>query len=85
MREHARVQRFARLLRGRVEGGGRLALMTRLLDDDERFARWHYVRDPTHTSFYQSRTLEWIAARFRWQVVCGPSHVTIFRKVAGTE
>ncbi len=44
-----------------VAPGGTLGLMTRLRPDDDRFAGWHYRRDPTHVALYSERTMRWIA------------------------
>jgi SAM-dependent methyltransferase len=42
--------------------GGWLGLMTKLVRDPESFARWHYIRDPTHVCFFSRETLGWWAA-----------------------
>jgi hypothetical protein len=54
--------RFDRMLRP----GGWLAVMTCFQTDDDRFASWHYRRDPTHVVFYRAATLRYIARRFGW-------------------
>ncbi|HKL78275.1 MAG TPA: class I SAM-dependent methyltransferase [Gammaproteobacteria bacterium] len=54
----AELQRLAGLLRP----GGWLGLMTKLVLDRERFATWHYIRDPTHIGFFSRPTLAWWAA-----------------------
>ncbi|MFA9462470.1 class I SAM-dependent methyltransferase [Thiohalorhabdus sp. Cl-TMA] len=60
------LRRLATLLRP----GGWLGLMTKLVLDRERFAAWHYIRDPTHIGFFSRTTFEWwtrqegLAARF---------------------
>lgn len=60
-------------LDGLLEPDGWLGLMTRLQTDDERFARWHYRRDPTHVVFYREETLRWLGQRFGWSVeIIGP-------------
>jgi 2-polyprenyl-3-methyl-5-hydroxy-6-metoxy-1,4-benzoquinol methylase len=43
--------------------GGQLALMTKLVIDRERFATWHYIRDPTHIAFFSQNSLGWLAAQ----------------------
>lgn len=49
---------FARLLKA----DGILAVMTLFHQNDpEHFKQWHYMRDPTHVSFYTPKTLEYIA------------------------
>jgi SAM-dependent methyltransferase len=45
--------------------GGLLGIMTKRVIDRERFARWHYINDPTHVCFFSGATFDWLAAR--WQ------------------
>lgn len=40
---------------------GWLAVMTKLVRDREAFARWHYIRDPTHVCFFSRDTWRWWA------------------------
>ena len=49
--------------------GGVLAVMTLLWTDEERFGKWSYTRDSTHVCFYHSRTFEWIARRFGYEIL----------------
>jgi SAM-dependent methyltransferase len=53
---HRPAEEFDRLA-GLLRSGGILAVMTCFQDDDERFANWHYRRDPTHVAFYRPNTL----------------------------
>ncbi len=46
-----------------LAGGGVLAIMTKLVINPDRFANWHYIRDPTHIAFYSRSTLQWLARR----------------------
>ncbi|WOJ92025.1 class I SAM-dependent methyltransferase [Congregibacter variabilis] len=41
--------------------GGYLAVMTKLVQSQEAFARWHYIRDPTHVCFFSRQTWTWWA------------------------
>ena len=41
--------------------GGLLAIMTQMIIDRERFASWHYIRDPTHVAFFSRDTFSWFA------------------------
>lgn len=45
-----------------VRPGGVLAVMTKLAGDLEAFARWHYIRDPTHVCFFSEATWRWWTA-----------------------
>lgn len=69
-------ERLDRLLRP----GGWLAVMTEILDTDERFPTWWYVRDPTHVSFYRHDTMRWIARRRGWQTHQPSKNVVFFLK-----
>ena len=68
--------RFDRLLRP----GGWLAVMTCFLTDDDRFASWHYRRDPTHVVFYRDATLRYIAHQFGWTCEIPVKNVALMRK-----
>ncbi|MFP4560319.1 MAG: class I SAM-dependent methyltransferase [Thiohalorhabdus sp.] len=57
-RPGAELRRLAGLLRP----GGWLGIMTKLVLDRERFATWHYIRDPTHIGFFSRPTFRWWAA-----------------------
>ena len=43
--------------------GGYLGIMTKLVRDEQAFARWHYKNDPTHVSFFSRRSWEWWAGQ----------------------
>ncbi|MBB3060764.1 class I SAM-dependent methyltransferase [Microbulbifer rhizosphaerae] len=45
----------------RLRPGGLLSLMTKLVISRERFASWHYIRDPTHICFFSWETFRWLA------------------------
>jgi len=36
--------------------GGLLGVMTKMVQDQAAFTSWHYIRDPTHVSFYSRET-----------------------------
>jgi SAM-dependent methyltransferase len=60
--------------------GGRLGVMTEMLEDDAGFSAWWYLRDPTHVAFFRHETMHWIAGHFGWQVTFPASTVTLFEK-----
>jgi len=72
------AQEFLKI-RSLIKAGGLLAVMTEVLDENQDFASWWYVKDPTHVSFYRSRTLSWIAGRYGWQIDAPHRNVRIFR------
>ncbi|TDT38558.1 methyltransferase family protein [Halospina denitrificans] len=60
--------------------GGWLGVMTCFQTDDERFAGWHYRRDPTHVVFYRQETMRVLAGRFGWECTIPRKDVALFRK-----
>lgn len=68
--------RFDQMLRP----GGWLAIMTTFQTDDDRFASWHYRRDPTHVVFYRDATLRYIARQFGWSCEIPVSDVALMQK-----
>ncbi|SDK26618.1 class I SAM-dependent methyltransferase [Microbulbifer yueqingensis] len=68
------------LLWSRLREGGILALMTKLVISPERFAQWHYIRDPTHICFFSRETLRWLAARLGAGIEFVDSDVIFLRK-----
>lgn len=79
---HSPAQEFARL-DALIKPGGHLGLMTCFQTEDDRFAHWHYRKDPTHVVFYRAETMRWIALKFGWKVVFPRKDVAIMFK-AGT-
>lgn len=59
----------------RIEVGGVLALMTKMVASPQRFANWHYIRDPTHIVFFSAETFHWLAKRFAASVEFSGSDV----------
>ncbi len=70
---------FARL-RGLVRPGGWLALMTCFQTDDDRFAGWHYRRDPTHVVFYREETFRHLARAWGWSCEVPEKDVVLMRR-----
>lgn len=75
----AEFARFDRMLRP----GGWLGVMTCFQTDDDRFARWHYRRDPTHVVFYREATFRHIAAGLGWVCEIPRKDVVLMRKRPG--
>lgn len=67
---------LARLLRPR----GWLAIMTSFQTDDERFAHWHYRRDPTHVVFYREATFRQLAEDYGWRCEIPCANVALLQK-----
>ena len=75
----AEFQRLDRLLKP----GGWLGVMTCFQTDDERFANWHYRRDPTHVVFYRPLTLQVIAEQRGWSCEIPCKDVALMHKRRG--
>lgn len=60
--------------------GGWLGVMTSLHLQGQGFESWHYAKDPTHVSFYSSKTIEWIAERYKWNAKIERENVILFHK-----
>ncbi len=58
-----RPNREWNLLLSLLKPGGWLAIMTKLVLSQERFAQWHYKNDQTHVSFFSRFTFDWLAER----------------------
>lgn len=50
-------------LAGQLVPGGYLGLMTKRVSTPGAFARWHYISDPTHISFFSEQTFRWWAQK----------------------
>lgn len=48
--------------------GGWLGVMTKRVLSREAFARWHYIQDPTHVTFFSEASFRWLARRLGMQV-----------------
>jgi hypothetical protein len=64
-----------------LSSGGVLAVMTSKPPPPFDLPQWYYLRDPTHVSFYQDNTMNWIAKKWRLSVVSTTENVWIFRKI----
>jgi 2-polyprenyl-3-methyl-5-hydroxy-6-metoxy-1,4-benzoquinol methylase len=60
---------------------GYLALMTSRWENSEKFANWHYTRDPTHVIFMHDKTIEFIEKKYHLNSIFKEKNrVVIFRK-----
>lgn len=81
---HHPAKEFARL-DAMLRPGGCLAIMTCFLTDDDRFATWHYRRDPTHVVFYQEQTFRHLARQFGWSCTIPAKDVVLLLKPGRNE
>lgn len=58
--------------------GGVLAIMMQRPDEQPDFAKWGYLKDPTHITFYTNQSLEFIQQRFNLNEVYRDRDVLIF-------
>jgi hypothetical protein len=72
-----------RLLLSLVKPGGRLGIMTRLLEDPAAFGTWYYKEEETHVCFYSRTTFRYLAARDGLEVEFVGDDVILFRIPAG--
>ena len=71
-----------KLLDSLLVPGGHLGVMTAILDDRAKFPSWYYHRDPTHITFYSTRTMLWIGREMGWDVEFPATNVTLFRNTS---
>lgn len=65
-----------------LKPGGYLGLMTKLVQDQESFARWHYKNDLTHVCFFSKTTFEWLADQWQAELEFFHNDVICFSKQA---
>jgi len=51
-------------IRNLLKSGGMLGIMTECWTTLEEFGSWYYTKDPTHMSFYNKSTFNYICSRF---------------------
>ena len=64
----------------KLEPGGYLGIMTKLVRDAEAFARWHYKNDQTHVCFFSDLSWRWWAGQRSAQLECIGADVILLRK-----
>ncbi|MDY7116885.1 class I SAM-dependent methyltransferase [Halomonas sp. SSL-5] len=67
-------------LAGLLRPGGWLGLMTKRVTDHAAFARWHYILDPTHVSFFSEATFRWLAESLSMSVEFPAADVVLLHK-----
>jgi len=60
--------------------GGKICIMTGIVENRDDFQQWHYIQDITHIAFYSRLTFGWIADYYGWTILHSETDVTIFRK-----
>ncbi len=80
--EHmARPREFWENIGFNLRPGGVLVLMTHFHPGPEGFPEWWYHRDPTHITFYNPHTLNWIEEEFPLQLIFQDAQkLAVFKK-----
>lgn len=81
---HEPGREFERLF-ALLRPGGRLAIMTKLVLDRERFRTWHYIRDPTHVCFFSRQVFLHLGRRFHAHVEFIDKDVIFLRREQGNQ
>lgn len=68
------------LLNQLIKPGGWLAISTPLLTDKDHFAKWHYKNNPTHVSFYQQATFEYLAFNSDFELLFASKDLVLMQK-----
>ncbi|WP_316348994.1 class I SAM-dependent methyltransferase [Desulfuromonas acetoxidans] len=63
-----------------LDHGGILAIMTKLVIDQQAFAHWHYKNDRTHVCFYSQQTFRWLAQKWNAHVAFLDKDVIFLQK-----
>ncbi|NRD72041.1 methyltransferase domain-containing protein [Shewanella sp. VB17] len=73
------------LLSSMLKPGGWLAINTKLLTDLSSFDRWHHKNNPTHVSFYQHSTFEFLAEQTGFKLSFAPNDLILVQKPSGSD
>lgn len=64
-----------------VKDGGLLAIMTQFYSPEIDYKKWWYKNDPTHITFYQNSTFNYIAETFDLKIIYNDNKsIVIFKK-----
>jgi SAM-dependent methyltransferase len=73
------------LLSRLVKPNGWLAISTPLLKDLNLFTKWHYKNNPTHVSFYQHKTFEYLANQGGFTLLFAAQELVLMQKASGSD
>ncbi|WP_394129168.1 methyltransferase domain-containing protein [Shewanella maritima] len=74
-----------RLLSNLVKPEGWLAINTPLLADLAQFSKWHYKNNPTHVSFYQQATFEFLASISDFELIFASKDLILMQKASESD
>lgn len=63
-----------------LKPGGYLGVMTKMAQDKDHFADWHYKKDLTHVTFFSKETFRWIAEEYGGTLSFPGNRVAILQK-----
>jgi SAM-dependent methyltransferase len=72
------------LLSRLVKPGGWLAISTPLMTDLRHFNKWHYKNNPTHVSFYQRQTFEYLTENSEFTLLFVSQALILMQKSSGS-
>ncbi len=79
--EHFRhPNREWKLLNQLIKPNGWLAVSTPLMTDKALFSKWHYKNNPTHVSFYQQATFEYLASNSDFELLFASKDLVLMQK-----
>lgn len=68
------------LLDSMLVPGGILGISSSLRPAKDKFVQWYYRRDPSHVSFFEEKTVRWLADHYHWNVLELENPIWIFQK-----
>ncbi|ARU56574.1 methyltransferase [Oleiphilus messinensis] len=51
-------------LLSQLDDSGSLFIMTKRVENQQKFSTWHYIRDPTHITFFSNESFQYIAEEY---------------------
>ncbi len=63
-----------------IKPGGWLAIMTKMVINNDAFSDWHYKNDPTHICFYSQDTFRWLQDQLQCDLEFIGADVILMRK-----
>ncbi|PMG78687.1 methyltransferase [Shewanella sp. 10N.286.51.B7] len=73
------------LITNLLKNGGWLAISTSLLTDLAHFSKWHFKNNPTHVSFYQQQTFEYLAQNSEFKLLFAAKELVLMQKTSKSD
>ncbi|WP_076413141.1 methyltransferase domain-containing protein [Shewanella sp. UCD-KL12] len=68
-----------------LKPGAWLAINTKILTEPENFTKWHHKNNPTHVSFYQRPTFEFLAQQAGFKLLFASNDLILVQKPSGSD